>query len=129
LYCEIQQLRFEGRVSILTDPLPAAAKGLLVPKLILQPLLENAFNYGLKNKVENGILRVSVREEGDGLTILVEDNGEELTDSWLVEIQKNLRSVTDHNPFLEMTRILIIQRRLCIITDRKSRLEADRSSL
>lgn len=129
LYCEIQQLRFEGRVSILTDPLPAAAKGLLVPKLILQPLLENAFNYGLKNKVENGILRVSVREEGDGLTILVEDNGEELTDSGLAEIQKNLRAATDQNPFLEMTGILNIQRRLCIFSDRKSRLEAERSSL
>ena len=70
-----------------------------------------------------------MREEGDGLTILVEDNGEELTDSGLAEIQKNLRAATDQNPFLEMTGILNIQRRLCIFSDRKSRLEAERSSL
>ena len=129
LYCEIQQLRFEGRIQVETDPLPEQYAGILVPKLILQPILENAFNYGLQNKVDNGILRVSIKEAEVYLAFSIEDNGEELSDAQLNEIQNNLTTVSKRSSLQEMTGILNIQRRLIIYSDSSARLEASRSPL
>ena len=78
LYCEIQRLRFGDRILIETDPVPEKYSQTLVPKLIIQPILENAFNYGLRNKVEEGVLRVRVEEDAACLVISVEDNGDEI---------------------------------------------------
>ena len=129
LYCEIQQLRFEGRIQVQTVPLPEAYAPLPVPKLIIQPILENAFNYGLHDKVDDGILRVSMEETSEHLVIVIEDNGEDLTDIQLEEIRSNLSNVSKSSALHEMTGILNIQRRLIIYTDNKGYLKASRSSL
>ena len=92
-YAYIQGLRFAGRIQIQFDELPAEFQDLPVPKLILQPLLENAFNYGLNNKIENGLLNIHFSRHDDFLTIIVEDNGEELTNELLQTLQKNRRII------------------------------------
>jgi LytS/YehU family sensor histidine kinase len=46
-----------------------------VPPLTIQPIVENAFVHGLKNTVKEGRLLISVKEEQEGITIRVEDNG------------------------------------------------------
>lgn len=129
LYCEIQKLRFEGRIHIETDVLPAEYTNILVPKLIIQPLLENSFNYGLQNTVTNGLLKVTVTTDTSGLIISVEDNGENLSDSKLQEIQNNLQSINTKSTLQEATGILNIQRRLTIYSDGSSSLKATRSIL
>lgn len=114
LYCEIQQLRFGDRILIETDALPEKYNDILVPKLIIQPILENAFNYGLKDKVENGVLRVTVSGEESCLVIAIEDNGEELSDEQLRKMQKNLQDTARGGLPREMSGMLNIQRRLNI---------------
>ena len=79
-YAAIQATRFAGRLSVAFDALPEAWNDLRVPRLILQPILENAFKYGLENRSENGLLRVAFTEAGECLEISVEDNGEETVD-------------------------------------------------
>lgn len=129
LYCEIQKLRFEGRISVEADDLPTEYSSILVPKLIIQPILENAFNYGLRDKVEDGLLRVSISDCVTKLIISIEDNGEDLTDEQLEKIQTNLQTAATGNPLQEMTGILNIQRRLHIYSDGSGHLAASRSSL
>lgn len=129
LYCDIQNLRFEGRIRVETDPLPETCSGILVPKLILQPLLENSFNYGLKDKVEGGLLKVSVSTDASNLTITVEDNGESLSEEKLTEMQQNLLALRNKNTLQEITGILNIQRRLNIYFDGSGYLSAGRSPL
>lgn len=129
LYCEIQKLRFEGRVCVETDDLPEEYSGILVPKLIIQPILENAFNYGLRDKVADGLLKVTVSGNNSELLISIEDNGEELSDTKLQEIQINLKTAATGNSPQEMTGILNIQRRLRIYSDDSGYLTASRSNL
>lgn len=129
LYCEIQKLRFEGRIRVETDDLSDEYSSILVPKLIIQPILENAFNYGLRNKVDDGLLKVTVSNHDSELIISIEDNGEDLSDALLEKIQTNLRTASTGDPLREMTGILNIQRRLSIYSDGSSHLTAIRSPL
>ena len=72
----------------------------MIPKLILQPILENSFHHGLVNQSGNWILKVegefSARETGEiGVLILtVTDNGGGIAKERLMEIQKNLNKET-----------------------------------
>ena len=46
-----------------------------VPKLILQPLVENAYVHGIKPKQGSGSIMIEVHNKGDTLGISVMDNG------------------------------------------------------
>lgn len=129
LYCEIQQMRFEGRIRINADPLPPKYADMPVPKLIIQPILENAFNYGLHDKADNGLLQITICDNASELMIAIEDNGEDLSDEHLEEIINNLKSAVTGDPLQEMTGILNIQRRLVIYSDGCGCLKACRSPL
>lgn len=128
-YAYIQGLRFAGRIQIEFEDLPAGFQHLPVPKLILQPLLENAFNYGLTNKMENGLLKVHFLHPEDSLTIIVEDNGEELTDELLQSLEEKLNTAKDTSTDYEMTGLLNIQRRLAIFSDYTYSLNISRSDM
>lgn len=128
-YAYIQGLRFAGRIQIHLEDIPAAFRHLPVPKLILQPLLENAFNYGLKNKIENGLLEVHFSGAEDTLVITVEDNGDELTDELLDSLKQKLHTVITDSKNYEMTGLFNIQRRLTIFSNFKNVLHVSRSGL
>jgi two-component system, LytTR family, sensor kinase len=73
-YMDIMEVRFQDKleVSIETEPRLDDA---LVPNLVLQPLVENAFRHGLALMQTVGRVAVSVvREDGD-LVLTVRDNG------------------------------------------------------
>ena len=52
-----------------------AFDNLVLPKLVLQPLVENALYYGIKEKEDQGHIRVSVQKKDSGLVIRIEDDG------------------------------------------------------
>jgi two-component system, sensor histidine kinase YesM len=58
------------------EELPQDVAGMRVPRLIVQPLLENSFEYGFNHVVSGGWIQVSYKKDGDGLHIIVEDNGQ-----------------------------------------------------
>lgn len=124
-YANIQAARFVSRIAIEFGELPEEAEGLLVPRLILQPLLENVFEHGLYNKIEHGLVRVSFTEEGENLLIVVEDNGEELSDGD-IDWMRGLLSKDDDG---EITGVINIHKRLKYYFKGKGGLEIDRSSL
>lgn len=128
-YAYIQGLRFAGRIRIDFEQLPDGFESIVVPKLILQPILENAFNYGLANKIKDGICQVCFYPSGDLLRIDIEDNGEELTDQKLRQLTQNLMKVREPGSDLEMSGILNIQRRLIIFSNTHDSLHVSRSSL
>ena len=57
IYSEIQMLRFGTRLFIDCTPLPEALKAVKVPRLIIQPLIENAFEHGVRGYT-NGEIRL-----------------------------------------------------------------------
>lgn len=85
-YIKIQSIRFSNRFTVEFDEIPTGLENLLVPRLILQPVVENIFKYGLKNKVKDGQVRIGIESNEKFLHIFIEDNGEELTDEKLDEL-------------------------------------------
>ncbi len=89
VYADIQKMRFGERIEIQIGEVPHHAARLRVPRLILQPLVENAFEHGLRHVEENGILRISFSEMANILTVAVENNGP-MDDETLEAVQKRL---------------------------------------
>jgi len=77
-YIAIQQYRHPYTITYEED-IDQAVLGCLMPKIMLQPFLENAFIHGFRNRPEQGVIRVCIerRQEGgeDQLWIVVTDNG------------------------------------------------------
>ena len=129
IYSDIQAMRFEGRITTEFAALPSFCAGWLVPRLILQPVIENAYNYGLEEKCSDGLLMVNFLEHEDGLFIIVEDNGENLSDAKLSKICRTLcRSASILNS-QEITGLSNICRRLQLFSRSNSFLTAARSEL
>lgn len=109
-YMQIQLVRFGKRISADFKPIPEGIEGLKVPRLILQPLLENAFQHGFKDTITGGILRVWYEERDEKIFIHVEDNGAGVPEERLVSLQNKLCSAADAN--VERTGIVNIHQRL-----------------
>ena len=74
-YLQIQQMRFWNRLSVDLEDFPKNAEKITVPRLILQPILENAFNHGVRNLPENGLIRLRFNQKENNLHIIIDDNG------------------------------------------------------
>ncbi|WJH35998.1 histidine kinase [Paenibacillus sp. CC-CFT747] len=110
-FMDIQAYRFSSRIEVSFGDLPPGCRKLMVPRLILQPMIENAYNHGLANKKKEGRIEVVFQEQAGSLTIAVEDNGEELSDELLNELQAKLR-YTQSEP--ETTGLVNVHRRIQI---------------
>ncbi len=87
-YCSIQQIRFSNRISFEASELTDEMKHIIVPRLILQPIIENAFEHALENSYK-GILRIKVINENGLLHVVIEDNGS-ISDEILLDLQQRL---------------------------------------
>ena len=126
-YAQIQQIRFLHAVTVKFDQCPEDRLSLRVPRLILQPLIENAFGHGMK-AMENGVIAVSFETlHGGALEIRVEDNGQSLTDEALLSLQRRVDSgETEQNGGIALVNI---QKRLQFVYNRQSRLLLYRSKM
>lgn len=74
-YLEIQGMRFSPRVRVHMNELPEEIAQENIPPLILQPVVENAFVHGVKNKQSGGVVEVGFIMEQDRFGVTVYDNG------------------------------------------------------
>ena len=88
-YTSIIRYRFNNRFSIETHIDEDAAE-VLFPKMVIQPLVENAIFHGLETVEEGGSVRVWVQKEGERLKVLVEDNGKGMTEKELQALKNDL---------------------------------------
>jgi LytS/YehU family sensor histidine kinase len=80
-YLAIQKMRFGDSLHVVVD-VPASARDLMVPGLILQPLVENAVRHGLSPRPGGGTVWVQATVDSTMLYINVEDDGVGLGNSW-----------------------------------------------
>lgn len=73
-YLRIQKIRYNDKFAAVLD-IDAAILHYQIPKLILQPLVENAIIHGLESKMGQGLLTIRGRREGDELVFEISDNG------------------------------------------------------
>jgi two-component system LytT family sensor kinase len=77
-YLEIEQTRFQDRLSVRFDIDPDTFDA-EVPRLILQPLVENAIKHGVSPRSGPGLVAIAARRQGNALWLEVRDDGVGLT--------------------------------------------------
>lgn len=63
-----------------------------IPKLILQPIVENAITHGIE-MVGHGIISINISEVEEGLYITIKDNGRGITEEKLLSIKEKLEKL------------------------------------
>jgi hypothetical protein len=81
LYAEIMQERFSGRV-LMDWQIAEAARGVRVPAMILQPLVENAFQYGIEQSTGVESICVAANYHRGLLEVRIHNTGSLLRDGW-----------------------------------------------
>ena len=107
-YGRIQSTRFSERLRYIAEDCPKQYKDVLVPRLILQPLIENAMKYGIENIEEKGIIHVYFKEEMNKLLVIIESSGNINEE----DIDQMNRYINEENKEAEVTSIINIKRRL-----------------
>ena len=92
-YMKIQQFRFEDKY-ILEKHLDCSEEELniYVPKMILQPLVENAIFHGLEEIEEQGRIILRIVSTENKLRIIVEDDGTGMPDSRVRKLNRQFRN-------------------------------------
>ena len=88
-YLEIQQVRYSDILDY-SISVPEEMQDCMVPKLILQPLIENALYHGIKNRRGRGLIRITGEMDGEHILIRVSDNGAGMSEETLREMQKGV---------------------------------------
>ncbi len=73
-YINIQKIRYEERLDF-NMQIGEEFKRCRIPKLTLQPIVENSINYGLENMLDVCSINVKAAKEADYIKVIVEDNG------------------------------------------------------
>ncbi len=88
-YLNIQQFRFDNKFIVIKD-IEEDTKNCLIPKLVIQPIVENAIVHGLETKPGKGTIRIKSLSTTDSVIISVEDDGEGMDKETLEAINESL---------------------------------------
>ncbi|MBT9777912.1 sensor histidine kinase [Clostridium sp. MCC353] len=87
-YMTIQKIRFEDRLEFSVQ-VPDSLLAATIPKLTIQPLVENAIHYGLEEMTEECSICVSAACEGNRLRIYVTNSGSLFEENLLEKLKTN----------------------------------------
>ena len=74
-YLFIQKQRYEDKLSYFFNIEDKSLLSIEVPKIIIQPIVENSIYHGIKNLSGNGIITIDVYRQNSTVNISVKDNG------------------------------------------------------
>ena len=74
-YLFIQKQRYEDKLSYFFNIEDESLLSIEVPKIIIQPIVENSIYHGIKNLSGNGIITIDVYRKNSTVNISVKDNG------------------------------------------------------
>lgn len=94
-YISIQKRRFGERISyqVVFHSQEEEARHALMPKLILQPLVENSIYHGLEKKAEGGTVTVHITVTRQRLIIQVEDDGPGMDPQTLERVEQQIQGI------------------------------------
>jgi len=97
-YLEIQQMRYQDILNYQID-VPTELENYMIPKITIQPLVENALYHGIKNKRGVGNIKIRGKKQEERFLIEIEDDGIGISKErlWQVEdgIQKKVLTGKD----------------------------------
>lgn len=90
-YVSIMSMRWRDRLEfVLEDDL--SVHHIEIPKLMLQPLVENAIVHGIEPLESGGRVELSIQEQEDAIAFVIKDNGIGIEADKLEEIRRKLSS-------------------------------------
>jgi two-component system sensor histidine kinase YesM len=100
-YIKIQSMRFPGKFHVeqIYDCEQDALFQVNIPKLTLQPIVENAISHGLKNKTSGGIITIRFIASDMHFKVIVSDNGSGIPEDTVLALNNSFRK---NNPEYEM---------------------------
>ena len=126
-YATIQQFRFREMLHVDIAQPPEGIAQTYVPRLIIQPILENAFKYAYESAADGTMkLCVSYDVRGERSFDIVVENSGEIQDETIDAIRENLAC---KDVDIETTALVNIHRRLRIYFGDESGLTLSRSEL
>jgi two-component system sensor histidine kinase YesM len=86
-YVELQKIRYADRfrLMLMVDP---GVRRLGIPKLLLQPLVENAIHHGISGRPGGETILIEGRRDGNTVNIAVEDHGAGIPHDKLAELRR-----------------------------------------
>ena len=118
-YIEIQRSRY-GNFQFVVE-LEDGTEDAAIPKMVLQPIIENSFSHGSIG--EDGIIKVSVKRRSGGILIGVFDNGLGISAERRAQVNENLRNdVADGNESHNGLALINVQRRLRLLCSENCRI-------
>ncbi|WP_239619075.1 sensor histidine kinase [Cohnella mopanensis] len=92
-YMNLQEMRFQDRLRVLTE-ISSDVRSMGVPKLIIQPLIENAISHGFNNKAEHCVIRLAAYRREHDVVIECTDNGDGMEPELMSKLLDHLKG--DH---------------------------------
>jgi two-component system sensor histidine kinase YesM len=89
-YIELQNIRYEDRVLYSID-CDEKVENVLIPKLTLQPLIENAIEHGFEGEGKL-MINISAEEETDMVCVMINDDGQGISQEKFMDLQERLRT-------------------------------------
>ncbi len=74
-YVTLMKFRLRHNIEIV-NTVDKSLYDVLIPKITLQPIIENSFYHGNIGRKSDGIIRISAETEGDTFKLTIEDNGD-----------------------------------------------------
>ena len=124
-FLEIQKIRFGERVSYDIEEIKEDYKDIVVPKLILQPIVENSFKYVFSKIGKGGLLKIRYYKEVNYIKIIVEDNGKELSEEDIAKLNERIANAS----LVGQHGLTNIYRRIEYFSGEKSSLHLSKSDL
>ena len=90
-YLEIQQVRYQDIMQYEIN-IPEELNPYLIPKITIQPLVENALYHGIKNKRGLGKIIITGVKEKDYFRLIIEDNGIGINKDRLIQIRSEINN-------------------------------------
>lgn len=84
-YLQIQKVRYKNQFEYAFE-IEAECLSYYCNKITLQPLIENAIYHGLNRMIDEGMIRISVRADGEDVLLSVSDNGVGMTKEQCAQI-------------------------------------------
>lgn len=89
-YLEIQKFRYQDIMDYEIE-IEEELYHCIIPKLTLQPIIENALYHGIKNKRGKGMIRITGKKEGNQMIFKVIDNGKGMNEETLEKLRKSIQ--------------------------------------
>lgn len=88
-YMTIQEIRYKDKMESYID-IPEEFNDVRIPKMTLQPLVENSIYHGLKGKQVKGFIKITAVRDGEDLIVKTIDNGIGMSASQISNLNKTL---------------------------------------